>query len=78
MVDEGTRQSDLTEFVSFACNLDINRLLILLMSMNSTVRHFKIAIKLFTEVLKQQKLKGLLALDKKFVIPQLTDELNQK
>ena len=50
----------------------------MLLSMNSTVRHFKVANCLFLEILKQKKLGGLLKLGKSFNLIQSSDEIGEK
>ena len=53
IIEEGGRMDDeeveqnLREFVVFAAERDINRLLMFVVNMNSTVRHFKAANRLF-------------------------------
>ena len=47
MIDEGKVATDVREFVSYACGQDINRLLMFVLNMNSTVKHFKSANALF-------------------------------
>ena len=69
MNDEDIEQK-VKEFITFAREKDINRLLCFLMNMNSTVRHFKISNLLFIELLKQIKLSGLLKISKSFMIGQ--------
>ena len=54
---------------------DQSRLLNLILTMNSTVRHFKAANLLFLEVLRQRKLKGLLKADRSFSLPQSADAI---
>jgi hypothetical protein len=46
--------------------------------MNSTVRHFKAANRLFLEVLRQRKLKGLAKADASFALPQSADVIGEK
>jgi hypothetical protein len=50
--------------VVFATEADINRLLALVLKMNSTVRHFKAANCLFNQLLKFKKIKGMLSFDR--------------
>jgi hypothetical protein len=64
--------------VAYAFEKEPSRLLVLVLTMNSTVRHFKAASRLFIEVLRQKKLKGLLPLNKAFTLPNYKEELDQK
>ena len=50
----------------------------MILSMNSTVRHFKLANCLFLEILKQKKLGGLLKLGKSFSLIHSSDEIGEK
>lgn len=44
--DQDKIGEDVAELVRYACEADANRLLMLVLTMNSTVRHFKAANKL--------------------------------
>ena len=46
--------------------------------MNATVRHFKASNRLFVEVLRQKKLKGLMEMNGGFMLPQFREEVDQK
>lgn len=69
---------DLAELVEHACSRDINRLMLLILTMNSTVRHFKTANKLLLELLRQQKIRGLMKLNHRFTLPQFNEEMDPK
>lgn len=71
-------EEDLRQLVSYAAENNLNRLLLLILTMNSTVRHFKAANKLFIEVLRQKKLKGLVAMNRSFSLGQGVEEIGQK
>jgi hypothetical protein len=46
-IDEEQLKNNLQSFVEYACQQDFSRLLTLVLTMNSTVRHFKAAHRLF-------------------------------
>lgn len=66
-------KEDLKQLVSYASESNMNRLLMLVLTMNSTVRHFKAANKLFIEILRQRKLKGLLGVNRSFSLGQVSE-----
>ena len=56
-------QRQLQELVNYAFETDPNRLLNLILKMNSTIRHFETASYLLNHLLQLRKLQGLLPLD---------------
>lgn len=65
-IKESTR-----ELVSFAIEQDAYRFMDLLMTMNSTIRHFKSANTLFLQLLQLKKLRGTIDLGRRFESPQI-------
>lgn len=69
---------NITDLVKHACETDINRFLVMILTMNSTVKHYKSGNRLFVEVLRQRKLKGLQSLNRHFTLPQKKEEMEMK
>lgn len=64
--------------MDYALQKDCNKLFNILLTMNSTVKHFKTANYLFLEVLRQKRLKGLLKAERTFSLLQVNDEIGDK
>lgn len=71
--DQEAVKEDLKHLVNYASESNMNRLLMLVLTMNSTVRHFKVANKLFIEILTQRKLKGLINANRNFSLGQMSE-----
>jgi hypothetical protein len=71
--DQEAVKVDLKQLVNYASENNMNRLLMLVLTMNSTVRHFKAANKLFIEILRQKKLKGLIKTNRNFSLGQMSE-----
>ena len=58
--DEAIWKAELDALVIFAVEVDSYRLIDLIMTMNSTIRHFKAANTLFFALLALKKIKGVM------------------